>query len=197
MAVALHSTDRVTREDYRRLPEGPPYYELIRGELIEMTRPRRAHYRIAGLLYRRLAPHAEDVLGGELAQEPNLYLPGIEDVYHPDLVYVARKQLGICREGGVEGVPDLVCEILSPSTDRYDRGVKMQDFRAAGVPHVWLISPERPVLIEEYVLGEDGLYNLQATAAAPAEWEPLVFPGWRLAVEDLDTAVLPASDEQP
>src|SRR5437868_3633814 len=120
------------RDDYLRLPLGPPYYELIQGELVEMTRPSRAHYRLHTRLTRHWDAYAE-AHRGELATEPSLYLPGIEDVYHPDLVYVAAGNCGICRPDGIWGVPDLICEILSPRTERVDRFTKLAEFARAGV----------------------------------------------------------------
>jgi Uma2 family endonuclease len=195
MAVAVPYRPRLTREDYRRLPEGPPYYELIDGELVEMTRPKRPHYQAAGLLLELLGPHARRTHGGELALEPNLYLPGIEEVYHPDLAYVAKLRRSMCKTDGIEGVPDLLCEVLSRSTERKDRGVKLEDYRRAGVPHVWLVTPEQPVRIEEFVLAEDGRYRLNAVVEAPAEWEPAIFPGWRLPLAELDAAVAPVQEE--
>ena len=184
---------RVTREDYRRLPEGPPYYELIDGELVEMSRPIRVHYRLAAFLIEILNPYARKV-GGELAPEPNLYLPGIEEVYHPDLVYVARAHRRMCKDDGIYGVPDMICEILSPNTWRTDRYRKLPDFRRTGVPNVWLIQPD-VVAVEEYVLAEDGSYRQNAVLQAPAEWRPAVFPGLVISLAEAQKAVAVPGDE--
>jgi Uma2 family endonuclease len=190
MSQVAASPIRYTREDYRKLPEGPPHYELINGELIEMTRPFREHYQVAVVIVELLGPHARRKLGGELALEPNLYLPSTENVYHPDLAWVARERKAMCRRDGINGAPDMVCEILSSSTERKDRIIKLNDFERAGVRHVWLITPEAPVFVEEYVLGEDGAYRRHATVQSPDEWEPLVFPGWKLPLAELNDAVL-------
>ena len=173
-------TRRISRAEYQAMPVGPPYYELIDGELIEMyPRPFRAHYLLTGILYARLYAHIRPQRG-HLAFEPNLYLPGTEDVYEPDLAYVARsRRREICRSDGIHGVPDVVCELLSPSTEARDRGVKLESYRRAGVPHVWLVEPER-VLVEEFALAEDGRYRLRTMAMPPAIWSPLAFPGWSL-----------------
>jgi Uma2 family endonuclease len=196
MAESVATRLRTTRAEYQMLPEGPPYYELIDGELVEMTRPVRAHYRIVTFLIELLGPHIRRSRG-ELAPEPNLYLPGIEDVYHPDLVYVARDRRNICREDGIRGVPTMVCEVLSSSTVRTDRRVKLETYRGAGVPSVWLIDPRLPVAVEEYVLQEDGRYRLHANLTAPAEWEPVAFPGWRLPLSQLEAVAAPVEDETP
>ena len=181
---------RVTRDDYLRLPEGPPYFELIDGELIEMTHPKRRHYRIFTLMLKRCDDFAT-THGGEWAPEPNLYLPTTEDVYHPDLVYVRAENLRICQDDGIWGVPDVICEILSPSTERIDRIRKMREFAAAGVPHVWLISPVQPVAIEEYSLRGDDYARINALEA-PALWQPAAFSGLEFALAEFDAAVAPA-----
>lgn len=186
---------KLDREAYRRLPEGPPYYELINGELIEMTRPSRDHYRVAALIQEALGPHVRRTLKGDLAPEPNLFLPDSESVYHPDFVYLTREHRKWSRPDGIYGAPDLICEILSPTTRRIDRYVKLEHFRRAGVPHVWLIEPESPVTVEEYVLAEDGAYRLRAILTAPTEWEPAAFPGWHLPLTELEAAVAPDDEE--
>src|SRR5438045_8926500 len=99
-------------------------------------------------------------MGGELAPDPSLYLPGIEEVYHPDLAYVARDRRRMCREDGIYGAPDVICEILSPTTERKDRSIKLPDYQQAGVRHLWLLDPKRPAMAEEYVLAADGRYRL-------------------------------------
>ena len=191
---AVATPKRYTREDYKKLPEGPPYFELIEGEFIETSRPLRPHYLAAGFLHRIWANHLVETIGGELAQEPNLYLPQVEEVYHPDLVYVAQERRRICENDGIYGAPDVICEILSQNTRKRDRYVKMPVFQHAGVPHIWLIEPEAPVAIEEYVRNTDGSYSMRAILSAPAIWEPSAFPGWRIDLAELADAVSPASD---
>jgi Uma2 family endonuclease len=197
MSQAAVARRRLTREDYRALPEGPPYYELIDGELVEMTRARRPHYRVTGGLSYLWEAAIRSGMGGELAQEPNLYLPGIEDVYHPDLVYLRAERLRLCNDEGIEGTPDVICEVLSPTTEKLDRHVKMEDFRRASVPHVWLVDPEQPVTVEEYVLEPHGRYRLNAIVRAPDEFAPVAFPGWKIPLSELDAAVTRAEDAAP
>lgn len=186
---------RITRDEYRRLPEGPPYYELVDGELIEMVRPVRAHYRLFTRLVRYLDEYAQGV-GGELAPEPNLYLPGTEDVFHPDLVYVDAGNRGICKNDGIWGAPLAVCEILSPSTARLDRYKKIPAFRRAGVQYVWLIDPQSPITVEEYVLGSTGAYELHRVVSAPDTWEPAALPGLAFDLAELDSLVRPGPDRR-
>ena len=185
----------MTREEYCLLPEGPPHHELIRGELIPTTRPSENHRQIAvaliGLWYAQARPH----FGGRLLPAPNLYLLGVEDVYHPDLAYVSPANQGISRSRGIHGVPDVICEILSPATERLDRYTKLKAYWKAGVSSVWLIDPEPPVAVQEFVMCHDGTYRLNANLSAPADWEPFAFPGWRISLAELNAAATLTEDE--
>ena len=171
---------RYTREEYFALPEGPPYYELVDGKLVMSPRPSVRHQQLLMFLTVHLWPHAVGVLGGELISEPNLLLPGTEDVLQPDFLYLGPEQLGFLSDLVVEGAPEMVCEVLSPSTRRRDHGAKLTAYQQARVSHVWLIDPQAPLAVLEYVLDADGRYRLEANLEAPGIWTPALFPGWSL-----------------
>src|SRR5439155_10532291 len=59
-----------------------------------------------------------------------------------DLVFVAADRLNIVREDTIQGAPDLVIEILSPSTARRDRTIKVQLYRRQGVAEYWMVDPD-------------------------------------------------------
>jgi len=89
------------------------------------------------------------------------------NVYQPDVLFVSKENLTIITEHGIEGGPDLVVEILSPSTTKYDRGMKRKIYARTGVEELWLIDPE-PQRIEVYRLQEDSetpaeVYGCKAT----------------------------------
>lgn len=171
---------RYTREEYFALPEGPPYFELIDGELLMSPRPLLRHQQLLMFLTVHLWPHAVGALGGELLSEPNLLMPGKDSIFHPDFLYLGPERLHLLQSLGVDGAPDMVCEILSPGTRRRDRGTKLRAYQKAGVAHVWLIEPLAPLEVEEYVLEADGRYRLEANLAAPGIWTPVLFPEWSL-----------------
>ncbi len=60
---------------------------------------------------------------------------------------------------------------------------------------MWPIEPEAPVVVEEYVLQEDGRYRLHTIVTAPEEWEPVAFPGWRVSLAELQAAAAPVEGE--
>ena len=123
--------------------------EVIDGELSLMTRPRPRHGRSAMRLGTRLAafddPGAGDPGGWVILPEPELWLGPRPDIVVPDLAGWRRERVpedfldpaGV----GIRLPPDWVCEVLSPSTEKLDRGRKLDLFHREGVRHVWLLSP--------------------------------------------------------
>jgi Uma2 family endonuclease len=89
---------------------------------------------------------------GEIFYAPiDTYLDDL-NFYQPDLVFVSEAQKEILSEGGlIEGVPDLVIEILSPSTGKYDRGSKMRVYEQHGVKEYWIIDLANKI-IEVYII---------------------------------------------
>jgi Uma2 family endonuclease len=64
------------------------------------------------------------------------------NIFQPDLALVLNEHRSRVTECGIEGPPDLVVEIISPSTARYDEGSKRKVYERAGVQEFWLVRPE-------------------------------------------------------
>ncbi|MDP3216440.1 MAG: Uma2 family endonuclease [Deltaproteobacteria bacterium] len=133
-------------EGYRNAPE-TMVAEIIDGELSLMPRPRLGHARSAGRLGADLDgpfDRGRDGPGGwVILPEPELRLGPLPDVLVPDLAGWRRERLPV---GFIEGAfasvaPDWCCEVLSPSTEKVDRGRKLAIYHREGVGHVWLVSP--------------------------------------------------------
>ena len=106
-----------------------------------------------------------------------------ENGVEPDIVFVSQERLGIITEKGVMGAPDLVVEVLSPSTESRDRGIKMRRYAAAGVPHYWLLDYRRRRL-EAYRLGAQG-YELTGTYGPGDTFRPELFQDLGIPIDDL------------
>ncbi|SRR6266542_4650900 len=63
------------------------------------------------------------------------------NVYQPDFYFVSNARKSILTEQGAEGAPDLVVEILSPKTARFDKGIKREIYARTGVRELWIIDP--------------------------------------------------------
>lgn len=144
--------------------------EILDGELHALPRPARPHTRAASRLGRRLGPFDDDPGdpgGWVILDEPELHLGPRPDKVVPDLAGWRRERMldAIGPEDApahYDTAPDWVCEVISASTERVDRGKKMRIYRREGVSHVWLLNPtaqtlevyrlegERWVLLETY-----------------------------------------------
>jgi Uma2 family endonuclease len=143
----MHRAERrATYDDIARLPEHQ-VGELIDGELIVSPRPRPRHavaaMAIAGQLFREFgepAPGSADSEGWRILPEPELHLGA--DVLVPDVGAWRRDRFTVGGDVvGITIVPDWVCEVLSPSTARTDRVLKVPVYARAGVATMWIVDP--------------------------------------------------------
>lgn len=149
--------------------------ELICGEVVAMPKPSWEHNRKILGLGTVLVPYLRTNQKGEISTDCLVVLDepaGV--VLAPDVVYLATEKLGLIREGRVYGTPDLVVEVLSPSTAVYDRGRKLQLYHRYQVPWVWLISVD-PLYLEEYQWSEAG-YIQRQMVAGNEPFTPTLFP---------------------
>lgn len=154
---AAYRTDANARpefswKDYRSLPDDGKRYEVIDGDLVAMGSPNVSHQRIARNLLVRLA----DFLDGKSC-EPLIAPLDVKlseaNVFQPDLMVVCDPDK--IRDTHIEGAPDVVVEILSPSSISIDRLKKLHLYAKFGVKEYWIVTPEPP-LVEVFVLDGDG-----------------------------------------
>lgn len=165
---------KLVYEDYAKVPEEPGYqYELIDGELVREPTPTFHHQRISRRLQRLLEDYFwEADPGGELFDAPLDLALGKHTVVQPDLLYLPGSRPA--RRMPIDVLPELVIEVLSPSTSRKDRVTKLNHYQAAGIPHYWIVDPEEGI-IEAYQLRE-GCY-VSAVRAAEGDFTHPAFPG--------------------
>ena len=138
--VQVKSKAKLTYDDYANLP-GDERYELIDGELILVASPREIHQRIIKILFRIIVSAEDDGLGWVYFAPFDVVLTD-NDVVQPDLLFISRERAGIITAANVQGAPDLVVEILSPSTSRLDRTRKRELYGRHGVKEMWLVEPQ-------------------------------------------------------
>jgi len=133
---------KITVSDYREMPEGPPYYQLIDGELHMSPSPRSYHQQIIAKLSTQLGSFLEDHAVGVYYPAPIDVFLTDTNVYQPDLLFVSKDRLPMVKKDGVHGAPDLVVEVLSPSTKKFDLGFKKKVYAVAGVVEYWIVDPD-------------------------------------------------------
>jgi Uma2 family endonuclease len=173
----------LTVHDYRELPEGPPYSQLIEGDLIMSPSPDLFHQNILGNLYFIIRSYLEKHQTGSVYLAPSdVHLTDL-NVYQPDLYFVSNARKSILSAQGAEGAPDLVAEILSPKTARFDKGVKREVYARTGVKELWIIDP---TLREIQVCHLTKSANVPtATLGEEKEIESALLPGLRIPLNKI------------
>ena len=154
-AASSSATHRLrTRRDFEALGEGPPYYQLIEGQLHLMAAPNRFHQEIAANIFSALDREVRSQNLGKLYFAPFDVYFDFFNAHEPDLVFISKARAHILTDAGAEGAPDLVVEILSPKTARLDRNKKRLVCARAGVQELWLVDPKTRT-VEQWRLREN------------------------------------------
>ena len=134
-------TEQFTVADYRAMPEGPPYYQLVEGEIIMAPSPGSFHQEIAANVHLLLANHVRQHRLGKVFIAPLDVFLSDTNVFQPDVFFLSPANLPLLQADGVHGAPDLVIEIVSPSTGPLEKKRKRPVYAQCGVKELWLIDP--------------------------------------------------------
>lgn len=174
---------RLTYDDYCLLPDDGKRYEIIDGELFVTPSPRRAHQRVVTELSRVLGNYLEGTGCGEVYVAPFDVVFSLFDVVEPDIVYVAKEHASVVTERNVQGAPDLVVEVLSETTAKTDRSIKLKLYARYGVREYWLIDPDM-CTAEIYRQGTQGLEQVATLQSSDSLTTPLL-PGFSVRLSQL------------
>jgi len=139
-----------TYDDYYKLDD-EKRYEVIEGELIEMSAPRIIHQRISMNLSVELVLYLRKHKIGEVFASPCDVVLSAVNTFQPDLLFISQENLKIIQEKNISGTPDLVIEILSPSNKDHDRIKKFNLYERFRVKECWIIDSDEKT-IKVYVL---------------------------------------------
>lgn len=171
---------RYTYADYLQLPDDERY-EVIGGQLLMTPAPSGKHQTICACLAAILWHFVIGAGLGKVMAAPYDVILSEHDIVQPDILFIAKDRLGIYdAEGPLQGAPDLVIEVLSPSTAQRDQAVKRALYARSGVKVYWLVDPEdRSITRIALQSGDESTYRLGDTLTEP------ILPGFALPVEDL------------
>ncbi len=172
----------VTYEDYCNMPEDERY-EIIDGELIIVAAPRRLHQGTSRNIGTPLDIYVKENRLGEMYYAPTDVILSNINVVQPDILFVSKARSHILVDEGVRGAPDLVVEILSPSTAHLDKVRKRELYARFRVPEYWQADVDDLSVEVLTLAGDDyetaGVYGLGETLVSP------LLPGFRLDVDDI------------
>jgi Uma2 family endonuclease len=174
-----------TYEDYLRLPDDGRRYEVLRGVLYVSAAPVPLHQIILRRFVRVLLFFLEENPIGELLFAPVdvMFPAGLATPVQPDLLFITAERTGIIKDRNIEGAPDLVLEVLSPSTRRLDRKTKFDIYAEAGVREYWLADPLART-VEVFVL-RDGAYALLGKFGRGERLRSEVIPGFEPSLGEI------------
>ena len=130
-----------TWRDAQRMPDDGNRYEAIGGILHVTAAPKWRHQVVSKRLLVRLSELLEGPGHGEVAATPGVEFPATGEGVQPDILFVSNERRHIVEEAGLVGAPDLVVEVLSPSTAERDRGAKRRLYERQGVREYWIVDP--------------------------------------------------------
>jgi Uma2 family endonuclease len=174
------SRGKLTYQDLLGLPEDLLRHELIDGKHLMSPAPNLKHQRIVGNLFLLLGVHLRDHPVGRVYGAPVDVCLSQIDVVEPDLVYISAESERRLDAGRyLAGAPDLVVEVLSPSTARIDQGKKRGLYERYKVSEYWIVDPDKET-IKVYRLA-NGLFRFCAELVR----------GDGTSVQSLSTPLLP------
>ena len=138
--VDTKPTTKLTYEDYRKTPDDERW-ELLDGELVMAPSPNVPHQDISGTLFVLLKLFVDSAGLGRVFHAPLDVVLSETNVVQPDLLFVSHERADILTEANVQGAPDLVVEILSPSTTSRDWRIKLDLYAQHGVREYWVVDP--------------------------------------------------------
>ena len=174
---------KLTYADYCAMtPEGAGF-QLLDGELIEMPSPSHYHQNVSSNIYIPLRLFADDGGIGAVFYAPLDVVLTDNDTAQPDVLFISNERRHIIGARVIEGPPDLVVEILSPSTAQYDLGYKMDLYAQHGVGEYWIGNYEDEtitvLLLTDGAFVTAGVYGRGDTLASPT------LPGFSLGIDDV------------
>ncbi len=181
------STERqaipMTYAEYALLPKDRNRYEVLDGELFMTPSPTYRHQVAASELARILLDHVSRHGMGRVLAAPMDVVLSETNIVQPDVLFLRAERLPPSDAANIRVAPDLVVEVISPSTVTEDREYKKAVYARHGVAHYWIVDPDARTL-EMYSLA-GASYALAAEYAGDATATSSLFPGLAIPLTQL------------
>ena len=173
---------KLTFQDYLNTPDDERY-ELLDGELIMAPSPNTLHQTINLNLSLMLQQFVRGRNLGKVLFAPYDVKLSDTDAVQPDLLFVSNARAGIITPNNIQGAPDFIVEIQSPSTSQRDWNDKRRLYALHGVTEYWLIDPEtRTVAV---LLLNDGEYEQAGNFGEGSIVSSATVEGFSAAVDEI------------
>ncbi len=158
-------------------------YEVIKGRLCEMPAPHFEHQRILNKLNFAMYSFVLKKGFGEILPSPFDVILSEDIVVQLDIVFISKENLKNIKEGRLFGSPDLVVEIVSPTSYYRDRYEKFEIYEKAGIKEYWIVYPGEKA-VEVWVLNE-GKYELYSIASSEGKVKSKVLKGFEVDLKEV------------
>lgn len=162
---------KYTYRDYLSFPDDGYTYQIIDGEVFMSPAPSPHHQRVLKRIGRALDEFVESNGLGEVFYAPCDVVLSEENVVQPDIFFISSERLHVIEESCVRGAPDLVVEILSPSSRELDEVHKKELYERFGVKEYWVVDPEKEVVVVWTLSGRGfklhGRFGVGQTLSSP------------------------------
>ena len=182
MATATESAVSQTYKDYCATPDDERY-ELLDGKLMMVPAPNTKHQRLVVRLSRELDEFTEEHDLGTVYVAPYDVFLSDTNVVQPDVLFISRAREHRLTDDDVRGAPDLVIEILSPSTAKKDQGPKRELYGRHGVLEYWIVDPIAETIAVHRQ--EDGRLQAAETFGRRDTLRTVVLNGLQLKLDDV------------
>lgn len=177
--MSVEIPGKLAYSDLAVVPDDGRRHELAEGELTVTPSPGTTHQRVVKRLCRALQDHFETGGIGEVFVAPTDLILTERDVFVPDLMVVDEPTS--VTERGIEAPPLLVVEVLSPTTQANDRGVKARRYAALGVRNHALVDPLGETV--ECLALDGGAYRSRVRARGDGVWNHPDREGFEIPLE--------------
>ena len=170
-----------TYDDLLAIPEDGNRYELILGEIAMSPSPNKKHQRALSRLNNRTSAFVEQHQLGEVFFAPFDVKFSPYSVVEPDLFYISREKRFTLGDNFVDGAPDMVVEVLSPSNRMQDLVKKAALYAQYGVAEYWVVDPEsQTVAVHQW---KDGQYVALKPKKGIAR--SIVLKGFEVSIQEI------------
>ena len=177
---------KLTYDDFVLFPDDRLRHELIDGEHYVTPSPNAQHQQIVLKLGARILEWVEHHGTGRVFIAPFDVVFSHADVVEPDVLYMSSdRATSILKSANVQGTPELVVEIGSPSTRKRDETVKRELYERAGVSEFWFVDPERDTVRVYRRDGERFARPVELSADAGDVLTTTLLPGLELPLSEV------------
>jgi Uma2 family endonuclease len=177
--IAQQSDKEFTIEEFLQVDE--ELCQLINGRVIMTPAPNTNHQKLVRELLFQLSKFADS---RSFFFAPLVVFLDDKNVFQPDLLFIAEERAHIISERGIEGAPDLIVEVLSPSNAYFDRYEKKDTYFRCGVKEYWIVDPANQTL-EIYTLAQENKNTPHLYLVKAGEVKSTVLPKLKFDLKDV------------